>query len=132
MGFTHNLPEAARRHLQAADLLFADPGHRRDVAGYLYGIAAECAIKQMMIPLPLPPQYDKQYIFHTHFPDLRTLLRDALGKRRGIPLVAFINNDAFMNNWNVKMRYADADQILPQWITAWQRDARDAVNAMGA
>lgn len=132
MGFTHKLPEAAHRHLQAADTLCAAPGHRKDVAGYLYGIAAECAIKQMLIALPLPPEYDKDYIFHAHFPELRTMLRDALGRRNGIPLVVFINNDAFMNNWNVGMRYADARQILPEWVDAWQRQARAAVNAMGA
>jgi hypothetical protein len=133
MAFTHKLPEAAHRHLQAADILCADPGHRKDVAGYLYGIAAECAIKQMVIPLSLPPQYDKDYILRrTHFPKLRIMLRDALGQRKGIPLRVFIADDAFMNNWHVKMRYADARQILPEWVDAWQRQARAAVNAMGA
>lgn len=132
MGFTHKFPEAARRHLQAADTLFADPGHRRDVAGYLYGIAAECAIKQMVIALPLPPQYDKNSILYLHFPELRNILGEALARRRGESLLAFVHNNAFMNNWHVSMRYADARQILPHWITAWQQDARRAVNAMGA
>jgi hypothetical protein len=45
MAFTNKLPKAAYRHLEAADMLCADPGRRKDVAGYLYGIAAECAIK---------------------------------------------------------------------------------------
>ena len=131
MAFDTNLPAAAHRHLQAADILCEDPGHRRDVAGYLYGIAAECAIKEMLRPLPLPPQYDKNAMFYAHFPELCTLLRDALGGRSAMPLSTLINNKAFMNNWNVKMRYADARQIRPEWVTAWQQQAKDAVGAMG-
>jgi hypothetical protein len=83
MAFVNKLPEAARRNLQAADTL--DAGHRRDVAGYLYGIAAECAIKQMLKPVSLPPEHDKEAIFYAHFPELRTLLRDALKGRNVKP-----------------------------------------------
>ena len=43
MGYTSDDPAAARRHLDAADHLAG--GTRRPVAGYLYGIAAECAVK---------------------------------------------------------------------------------------
>ena len=129
MAFTHKLPEAARRNLRAADVL--DEGHRRDVAGYLYGIAAECAVKQMVIPLSLSPEHDKNAIFYAHFPELRTLLRDALKGRNMKPLTVFVFNDGFMNNWHVGMRYADAAQILPGWVNAWRQQARDAVGAMG-
>jgi len=132
MAFTHKLCEAARRHLHAADILCEEPGHRRDVAGYLYGIAAECAIKHMVIPIPIPPEHDKQKIAYSHFPELRTLLRDALSGRRfaGTPLFQFVMQDAFMNNWHISMRYADARQIKDDWVRAWQKQARDAVSAM--
>src|SRR5271165_4857767 len=53
MAFAIDMPAAARRHLLAADTLVQGP--RRDVAGYLYGIAAECAIKAMMIDAGLRP-----------------------------------------------------------------------------
>jgi hypothetical protein len=129
MAFTHKMPEAAYRHLQAADLL--EPGHRRDVAGYLYGIAAECAVKQMTKAISLPAEHDKNAIFYAHFPELRTLLRDALKGRNVKPLSVFIFNDAFMNNWEIAMRYADSRQIRPEWVSAWQQQARAAVNAMG-
>jgi hypothetical protein len=36
-----------------------------------------------------------------------------------------------MNNWEIKMRYADARQIQDGWVNAWRQQARDAVNAMG-
>ena len=109
MAFTAKMPDAARRNLQAADLL--DVGHRRDVAGYLYGIAAECAIKEMVKPIPIPLEYDKDAIFYAHFPKLRTLLRDALAGRRRKPVWTVILDDTFMHNWDITMRYADARQI---------------------
>jgi hypothetical protein len=130
MAFVRNLPEAARRNLQAAEAL--DKGPRRDVAGYLYGIAAECAVKHMAIPLQIPPEHDKKAILYEHFPELRTRLRDALqGRgRRTQTLWRLIANDAFMNNWHVKMRYADARQISSQWVNAWKQQAQDAINSM--
>jgi hypothetical protein len=128
MAFTPNLPAAARRHLMAADEL-ADSGARRDVAGYLYGLAAECAVKAMMENIPLAR---RQEAFYAHFPELRTLLRDALQGRSARPLSAFINDDRFLNNWHVSMRYADGQQVLEQWVTAWREQARRAVSAVGS
>lgn len=126
MAYTHNLPQAASRNLEAADTLAK--GSRRDVAGYLYGIAAECAVKAMVEDVPM---LRRDEIFYAHFPELRTLLRDALKGRTAKPLSAFIEDDAFLNNWNVKMRYADARQILGTWVDTWAVQARRAVNAMG-
>jgi hypothetical protein len=51
--FEIDMGMAARRHLEAADELAK--GVRRDVAGYLYGIAAECAFKAMMLEAGLRP-----------------------------------------------------------------------------
>ncbi len=50
MGYTQNLEKAARRHLNAASHLFSEerngngPGNNA-VAGYLYGMAGELALK---------------------------------------------------------------------------------------
>lgn len=130
MAFDPSLPEAARRNLQAAEAL--DKGPRRDVAGYLYGIAAECAVKQMAIPLSISTERDKKEILYMHFPQLRTSLRDALAGRskNTLTLRRLIGNDNFMNNWNVSMRYADARQIRDKWVDLWKRQAQDAVNSM--
>ena len=78
----------------------------------------------------LPPQHDKDAILYAHFPELRTLLRDALGGRNVKPLWTFLFNDEFMNNWHVAMRYADAKQVRSEWVDAWQKQAKDAVGAM--
>jgi hypothetical protein len=50
MAYKMNLVDAAHRHMEAANCLHdcAPPCRRRDVAGYLYGIAAECALKEIM------------------------------------------------------------------------------------
>jgi hypothetical protein len=132
MAFSINMSAAARRHLMAAEELAA--GRRRDVAGYLYGIAAECAIKAMMVDAGLRPSPDpsrRHDPFFAHFPELRTMLRDALKGRRGTPLISYIQNDAFMNNWSTRMRYSDGKDILPRWIDAWAEQARQAVASIG-
>jgi hypothetical protein len=124
MAFTRDLRKSARRHLEAAQTLAT--GTRKDVAGYLYGIAAECAIKVMMELAPVR----NNDAFYAHFPQLRTLLRDALKGRRSIPLSTFINDDSFMNNWDINMRYADGAQVRPEWVAAWGGQASRAVSAM--
>lgn len=129
MAFAPDLPKAARRHIQAADIL--NGGHRRDVAGYLYGIAAECAIKQLTIPIPMAPQHDKKAILYSHFPELRTRLRDAISGRNTSTLARFIYNDAFLNNWDIGMRYSNGTQIRSEWIDTWAQQANAVVSAMG-
>jgi hypothetical protein len=132
MVFATDMPTAARRHLQAAEKLSG--GHRRDVAGYLYGIAAECAIKAMMIEAGFRPSSDsarRDDPFYEHFPKLRTMLRDALQGRRGTPLINFIENDRFMNQWSTRMRYSHGRDIQDQWISSWAAQARQAVASIG-
>lgn len=128
MAFTVDLSQAANRHLDAADVLCAGRPPRRGVAGYLYGLAAELAVKAMVEQLP---GLRSDAIFYAHFPELRTLLRDALKGRSARPLSSFVHDDAFMNSWDIRMRYADGRQIRDDWVEAWQRQARRAVSAMG-
>lgn len=129
------MPAAARRHLIAADLL-NNVDARPDVAGYLYGIAAECAIKAMMLeanlwPVPDPANRGGSPYFE-HFPALRTMLRDSLQGRKGTPLINFVNSDAFLSNWSTNMRYAKGAAVKPEWIERWSKQAKDAVGAIGS
>lgn len=125
------MPAAARRHLTAANLLVV-PGGRKDVAGYLYGIAAECAVKAMMSEAGLRRTSERRGDpFQEHFPELRTLLRDTLRGRRGTPLVNFINDDAFMNHWSINMRYSHGKDIDGRWVDRWAEQARQAVASIG-
>lgn len=125
---------AARRHFDAAERLAAEPGHRRDVAGYLYGISVECAVKTMMREAglqPLKPEDRREDPFYAHFPELRTLLRDSAQGRRCATLIRFIDNDRLMNRWDTAMRYSHGKDIRDDWIANWQKQARDAIAHMG-
>jgi hypothetical protein len=126
-----NLTASARRHLEAATIL-VEP--RPDVAGYLFGIAAECAIKAMMQEAniqikPETPRREDPYF--AHFPELRTMLRDMRLGRNAKPLMDFIGSDAFMNNWSTKMRYCSAREIRAEWVSAWSVAASQAVASIG-
>jgi hypothetical protein len=121
---------AAYRHLNAADAL--NTGHRRDVAGYLYGLSAECAIKAMMLDVGLKPAANKNTDpFYLHFPQLLTALRDNMAGRRGAVLAGLISNDSFFSHWAIDMRYSKGDEILASWVDNWSVQARNAVGALG-
>jgi hypothetical protein len=131
MTYNPNMSSAARRHLSAADILF-DESRRRDVAGYLYGIAAECAIKAMMIEAGHRPiENSKDDPLFAHFPQLRTSLRDCQFGRKGTTLLRFINNDNFFSQWDIKMRYCSGSEIDGKWIATWKKQASDAVSSIG-
>ena len=130
MTFPPNMPVSARRHLYAAEAL--DNGHRRDVAGYLYGIAAECAIKAMMLEANLRPTGDRRNDpFYLHFPQLRTALLDNMAGRRATPLMNFIGSNSFLSHWATDMRYCKGDEILGKWVDLWSAQARQAVSSIG-
>ncbi len=130
MPFAHNLFKAAHRHLDAAERLF--DGNRKDVAGYLYGIAAECAVKYMLSQPSLPGTsiITKKEMLYLHFPELLRQLRDALSGRSGTPLWRLVGTRGFFNHWHISMRYADARQILPRWVEQWRENAKQAINTM--
>ncbi|MBS4049733.1 MAG: hypothetical protein KGZ69_00830 [Methylomonas sp.] len=131
MTYSLNVHSAAHRHLLAANILY-DEGSRRDVAGYLYGIAAECAIKAMMIDAGQRPiENRKDDPFFAHFPQLRTMLRDRQIGRRGTILRRFIENDHFFSQWDTKMRYCKGTEIEDKWIVNWKDQACDAVACIG-
>jgi hypothetical protein len=134
MTFANDFPAAARRHLRAAEQLDGENSRDIAVAGYLYGIAAECAVKAMMIDAGMRPKKEvprREDQFFVLFPELRTMLRDALGGRRGIPLIAYIQNDAFLNNWCTRMRYSHGRDVGAQWVSTWAKQARQVVASIG-
>ena len=74
--FNTDWGKAAFRHQEAAETL--NVGRRRDVAGYLYGLAAECAIKKLMLASGMRPSASRNGDdpFYAHFSRLKTILRD--------------------------------------------------------
>src|ERR1035438_7186588 len=91
MAFTQNVKNAARRHFRAAQILYEQngPGDQPGcvaVAGYLFGIAGELAVKELMRNSgmkPLAEAHRRDDPFFAHFPLLRTLLATAAGRRAG-------------------------------------------------
>lgn len=129
MAYTVDMRAAARRHLQAAESLHQT--HRRDVAGYLYGIAAECALKAMMHDAGIKPTGDRRNDpYYLHFPELKTVLLDRLSGRTSTPLTNFLSQQ-FMQFWAIEMRYCDGREIEEAWIKKWHQQAKDAVAAIG-
>ena len=132
MAFTPDMPTASRRHCAAADTL--ETTHRRDVAGYLYGIAAECAVKAMMQEAgieQLPPGLKREDPYFAHFPHRETMLRDKLEGRKGAVLRRFIENESFFSQWEIQMRYCRKDEISDRWVDTWKKQAHQAVASIG-
>jgi hypothetical protein len=110
MGQTYDrdMRATAYRHLEAAVHLY-NATDRKDVAGYLFGIAAECALKQIMLDSgmrPLAADKRRDDPFYVHFEDLKTLLRDTSEGRRRSDLITLANDSSFMQNWDITMRYS--------------------------
>jgi hypothetical protein len=131
MAYSQNFLASARRHLHAADHL--DGTHRRDVAGYLYGVAAECALKEMMRQSgmrPLPIERKREDPFYAHFKSLKTLLRDQVKGRRQGELLKYATDPKFMQQWDTDMRYAPGTDIQSAWIDSWRDQARKIVQEL--
>ncbi|MDP1869197.1 MAG: HEPN domain-containing protein [Bradyrhizobium sp.] len=125
------MKKAAHRHLEAAEKLFGT--NRKDVAGYLFGLAAECALKHIMMlsgMRPLPENQRRDDPYYAHFENLKTLLRNTASGRRAGELRRYVEAATFMQQWDISMRYSDGKDIRDEWINRWRSDARNVVGAM--
>lgn len=122
MAYTMDLADAARRHLEAANCLHdcAPPCRRPDIAGYLYGIAAECALKIERDDGP----------FWQHFPVLKSMVRESAQWRHTGVLRRFAEDDDFMNEWSIEMRYAPKQDIEHRLVARWRQHATEVIAAM--
>jgi hypothetical protein len=124
MAYTVDMPAAARRLLESARTLLDG---RPDVAAYLFGLAAECALKQVAQTLP---EARSRAVLYAHFPELRSLLRDVLKGRRAQPLRRLVEDDRFLNEWEITIRYARAEDIRGKQIKDWEAQAVEAIKLM--
>jgi hypothetical protein len=132
MPYSIDFRRAARRHLEAADKLHR-AAKRRDVAGYLYGLSAELAVKEMMRSSnmrPLDSTKRREDPFYAHFPELKTMLRDSASGRRHGDLRRIAEDSRLMQNWDTAMRYAPATDIQETWVENWAEQARELVARM--
>jgi hypothetical protein len=136
MPYQRDLAGSARRHRQAADKLHAEvksgqkPGNRA-VAGYLFGLAGELALKELMSRSgmrPLEQRRDDPY--YAHFPELKTLLRNHASGRLSQRLFRFVLDDSFFQHWDTDMRYAPTADVREQWVSRWKADAESIMQHM--
>lgn len=130
LAFTIDMAIAARRNLDAAIRLEAD--QKAMVAGYLFGIAAECALKAMMTNLHLPvPKAREDDPRYAHFPELLVLLRDQMSGRQSGALNRYIQDQRFLQGWSIKICYSDSKNLSTSQLRSWSQQARDVVGLIG-
>jgi hypothetical protein len=139
MAYTQGIKVAARRHLRSATVLHAEssagaqPGCRA-VAGYLFGLAGELAVKQIMLDSGMRPMAAgdrRDDPFYAHFPELKAMLSTAPG-RRSQELRKVSEDSSLFQNWNVAMRYAPTTEIGPKYVDAWKVSAEALIVRMEA
>jgi hypothetical protein len=140
MAYGKDLSGAARRHFAAANHLHEshktnhNPGYCA-IAGYLFGLAGEMALKELMrasgmLPGTSAPQKDDP--FYAHFPTIKTLLRDNAQGRRAGKLLKYANDNRLFENWNTAMRYAPSNEVHERWVSKWIEQAKLLISDMDA
>ena len=138
MSYRQDLSNSAKRHLRAADELHgltsggSQPGCGA-VAGYLFGVSGELAVKAIMQDsgmVPLAAERRRDDPFYVHFPELKSRLRDAVKGRRSGELRKLAETSSLFQNWDTDMRYAPTDDVKISWVEAWRISAHNLVNQM--
>jgi hypothetical protein len=139
MAYSRDMRKAALRHLKAAQILYErngageQPGCRA-VAGYLFGLAGELAVKELMRDCgmyPLPPAQRRDDPFFAHFPVLKRMLSTAAKGRRAGELRTVSEDSRLFQNWDVAMRYAPTKDIDAGWVEMWKVSAERLIERMG-
>lgn len=124
-----DLENSAERHFVASEQLYRNP-QNKGVAGYLYGIAAECALKALMRDSGIRTDSNRQADpFYAHFPSLKTLLSNRIQGRHSQTLSRFMSS-SFMQEWDIGMRYAPENDISQCKVDLWRKQAKQAIDAM--
>lgn len=138
VAYQRDFKSAAQRHLRAAQALYnydaagAQPGSRA-VAGYLFGLAGELAVKQMMRESgikELPADERRSDPYYAHFPVLKSLLGERAQGRRDCELRRLAEDSRLFRNWATDMRYAPTADIQGSWVDAWKQSAEELVGRM--
>lgn len=135
MAYNTDMAQAARRNWAAAEKLYDDP-HAAGaqpgnlaVAGYLYGLAGEMAMKkliadsQVLAHQQLDRRDDPMWL---HFPDLRSAMSAALAGRRAHGLSTLLSKPLF-SKWAINMRYARTSDVQASLVDTWRDNAREVI-----
>lgn len=123
-----NYAEAARRHLRDAETLYT--GGRPANAGQLFGFAAECGLKAMLIACKVSPEPNgdlpRRHRLRVHIPDLSdritqfgSLIPDTASATR---YMASLPSLSQFDNWSIDHRYWQETALpltsVPDWRAA--------------
>ncbi len=137
MAYSLNVRVAARRHYRSAQVLYEQNGagdqpRCKAVAGYLFGIAGELAVKELMRASgmkPLPEKDRRDDPFFAHFPALKRMLATAQGRRSG-ERRRISEDPRLFQNWDTSMRYAPDKDIRLAWVDEWKGAAGGLIGQM--
>lgn len=132
MGYKLNLDEAARRHLEDADILYEKGRYVH--AGYHYGFGAECALKAALQRLGhrAVATAEAEDPYFAHFPALKAAvvgLSGRLAGRLSVTISSTLKSGSFMAEWNVRMRYAGNNCVAKKRCDAWKSQAHEFIRA---
>lgn len=131
-----NFRQAAGRHYNDAELLMANG--RQANAGQLYGFAAECGIKFLLVwkgypSDPITGDIQKKETLRKHVNELvnnmHNQLRAVLDGRGGAKYLAMIPSIGHFSDWKIDHRYY-TDSALPGSTTRWQVAAREIMQML--
>lgn len=122
--FTPNMTKAAHRNWDAAERSKNAVAPDRTTAGYLYGIAAECAVKALFRDIPWTTD-SRDGPVYAHFPQLKSKLRDAISGRGAAQLARFTDQH-FLEGWAIDIRYSDGNLPSDATLEKWRSDAEAA------
>jgi hypothetical protein len=125
MAYAKNMSAAAHRHyLDACKLQDAK---RFDNAGYHFGFAAECAVKQKLIEAGVLQGDDAIW---SHWPDLKRFALMAISGRQAAPIRSLLDNGNFMQYWDIVMRYAENASVNEAQAQRWREQANSALGML--
>lgn len=117
--------EAGLRMYKDANTLF--DGERYPTATHLYGLAAECAIKEALKRVP----GGEREIPRKHIPMLLDDAKRWLNGRSRTHLFNVIKNPDYMSGWDIGNRYWANSQFDEQSSKKIKNDALKALSALG-
>jgi hypothetical protein len=125
MAFTKDMRAAGQRHYADGVKLFDE--RRFDNAGYHFGFAAECAVKQRLLDCGVAPEDEAVW---KHWPSLRALALLAISSRSASDLRNLLAPQNYMSEWDVTMRYAGNSAVNEQLAQRWKDHANRALGLL--
>jgi hypothetical protein len=125
MAYTTDMQVAAHRHYADGCKLLSHKCF--DNAGYHFGLAAECAIKQKLVYCGLLTDDEA---FWKHWPTLKGHALLAVVGRQAAPARTLLQRGSFMQHWDIVMRYAQNGSVDEEQANRWKADANDALGLL--